>query len=110
MLIAGVIASSVKPLEITGGTLYTSGGYNYRVFTSSGTLGVSGGTLTADILVIAGGGGGGYYNGGGGGAGGLAYYSSQTISSNKTITVGAGAPAPAGYVDSSNGNDSTFQG
>ena len=30
-------------LAVTGGTLYTSGGFNYRVFTANGTLGVSGG-------------------------------------------------------------------
>ena len=56
---------------VTGGTLYTSGGYNYRVFTSNGTLGVSGGTLSCDILVVAGGGGAGWNCAGAGGAGGL---------------------------------------
>ena len=75
---ASQISGHLGP-TVTGGTLYTSGGYNYRVFTGNGTLTVSGGTLTADVLVIAGGGGGGYDDGGGGGAGGLSYQSGRSI-------------------------------
>ena len=66
--ILGITASSSGGAVVTGGTLYTSGGFNYRVFTGNGTLGVSDSTLIADALVIAGGGGGGANWGGGGGA------------------------------------------
>ena len=94
-IVTGIHAGFLPPV-VTGGTLFTSGGFNYRVFTSSGTLGVSGGSISADILVIAGGGGGGLSangtNGatGGGGAGGCLSFTSQTISSNQTVTIGAG--------------------
>ena len=69
--ITTAIQNPVAPVvvTVTGGTLYTSGSYNYRLFTANGTLGVSGGTLTYDCLVVAGGGGGGGGNtnfGGGG--------------------------------------------
>ncbi len=87
--------SSVTPVAptITGGTLITSGGYNYRVFTSNGTLGVSGGTVDFDILAVGGGGGGGF---GGGGAGALVYSPSVSINSNQTVTIGSGGAAQAG--------------
>ncbi len=82
-------------VTVTGGTLYTSGGFNYRVFTANGTLGVAGGAgITADILVIAGGGGGGQAGdrgAGGGGAGGLLGFTSQSLTpANYSITVGSG--------------------
>jgi len=51
----------------TGGTLYTVGGFNYRVFTGNGTLTVSGNVLAADIHVVGAGGGGGCRRAGGGG-------------------------------------------
>lgn len=87
------VGSFTSGIQITGGTLYTSGGYNYRKFTSSGTLGV-GGTTVFDLLIIAGGGaGGGMSFSGGGGAGGLLYLPSQTISSDQVITVGQGGYA-----------------
>ena len=72
-LTAGSLSGAfVPPVPVvTGGTLYTSGGYNYRVFTANGTLGVADATLNCDILCIAGGGSGGKYYPGGGGAGGL---------------------------------------
>ena len=72
MPILGIIASGItksKQVIVTGGTLTTSGGYNYRTFTANGTLGVSNGTLICDVLVVAGGGGGGANVAGGGGAG-----------------------------------------
>ena len=58
--ILGIVASQdyVRGPIVTGGTLFTSGGYNYRLFTASGTLGISGGTLSCDVLCIAGGAGG----------------------------------------------------
>ena len=74
----GLMAAAPKPV-VTGGTLYTSGGFNYRVFTGNGTLTVTGATLTADILLIGGGGGGGAQYGGGGGAGGLCQQDNRSI-------------------------------
>ena len=62
----GIMASSMRGLTVSGGTLFTSGGYNYRTFTAGGTLTVSGGTLACDIIVSAGGAGG---SSGAGGAG-----------------------------------------
>ena len=56
---AGLFGGGLPPITVTGGTLYTSGGYNYRVFTASGSLGVTGGSISADVLVVAGGAGGG---------------------------------------------------
>ena len=51
-----------------------------RVFTSSDSLNVTGGTLISDLLIVAGGGGNpGYYVGGGGGAGGVVNYQSEPI-------------------------------
>ena len=64
-MIANTILALLSPVPsavVTGGTLVTSGGFNYRVFTGNGTLGVTGASLTCDILIIAGGGGGGASN------------------------------------------------
>ena len=92
----GLFGAPVTTATVTGGTLYTSGGYNYRVFTGNGTLGISGASISADILVIGGGGAGAPWGagGGGGGAGGYRYLTSQTLSTNQTVTIGAGG---AGY-------------
>ena len=111
--ITTAIQNPVVPVAVTvtGGTLYTSGSYNYRLFTANGTLGVSGGTLTYDCLVVAGGGGGGGGNinfggGGGGGAGGLLYFSSQTTSGNLAVTIGGGgAGGTTSGTQGSLGND-----
>lgn len=67
-------------VSVNGGVLTSDSTYYYRTFTTNGNLTISGGTLSADILVIGGGGGGGRY-GGGGGAGGIAYYSNQSLGS-----------------------------
>jgi len=48
-LVTGVLSPVSKP-TVTGGTLYTSGGFNYRKFTANGTLGITGGTLVCDPL------------------------------------------------------------
>ena len=82
---------------VTGGTFYTSGGYNYRVFTGNGTLGITGGSVTFDILVIGGGGSGqSRYGGSGGGAGGCRYSTAQTLTAGSyAVTVGAGGAAKA---------------
>jgi hypothetical protein len=94
--IAALYGVTVAGPTVTGGTPYSSGGYNYRVFTANGSLVVSGGSITADILVVAGGGGGGSAGsgrGGGGGAGGLIGFNSQSLSGTYSITIGAGAAA-----------------
>jgi hypothetical protein len=91
-IVAGIFPPRA-PLTVTGGTLYTSGGYNYRVFNANGTLGVTGGSITADIFVVAGGGGGGSdLNGcgGGGGAGGIIGFSAQNLTGSYNVTIGGG--------------------
>ena len=90
---------------VTGGVLAQDATYYYQVFTANGTLAVTNGAITADILVVAGGGGasGGGGTSSGGGAGGLLGFSSQTLSTNSySITVGAGGAGVA------NGSNSQF--
>jgi len=86
----------------SGGTVTYDGLYTVRTFTSSGTLTVSGGTLSADVLVVGGGGAGGNSNGtgsgsggsGGGGAGGLIYQTGASIASGSyAVTIGTGGLA-----------------
>ena len=107
---SGLFGAPLPPVVVTGGTLYTSGGYNYRVFTGNGTLGVSGGTLSCDILIVAGGGGGGRIVAGGGGAGGLVYLASQSISTNQSVTIGAGGAGSttSGYTSGAQGGNTTI--
>ena len=71
-----VAGAGPSPISASGGNQttasgFTSGGYKYHVFTSSGALTVSSGSGDIEFLVVAGGGGGGWGNGGAGGAGGL---------------------------------------
>ena len=60
-------------------------GYQYHVFTQPGSLIVQGGSITADMLLVAGGGGGGggmgshSHGGGAGGAGGIAEVANLTL-------------------------------
>ena len=93
------------PFSASGGTVYTSGGYKYHKFTSSGTLSVTGiaGAPNAEVLMIAGGGGGGrddYAGGrgaGGGGAGGLiAPQTINNMTSSLTIVIGGGGTNSGG--------------
>ena len=95
-------------LTVTGGTKTTSGSYTYHAFTSSTTnFVVTGGTITADVLVIAGGGGAGAYGAGGGGAGGLITISSYSIAvGTYSIVIGGGGNGGA-YGDGI-GTDTTF--
>jgi hypothetical protein len=76
--------------ESTGGTITTSGGYQYHTFTSSGSfLAAASGNI--DILLVGGGGGGGGALGGGGAGAGVLYASSFAISSGTyNIVIGAG--------------------
>tara|TARA_B110000902_G_scaffold3431_1_gene3865 strand:+ start:47 stop:3007 length:2961 start_codon:yes stop_codon:yes gene_type:complete len=90
------------PFSGAGGTTYTSGGYKYHKFTSSGTFAVTS-TGTVEVLMVAGGGGAGrddYAGGrgaGGGGAGGLiAPQTINNLSSNLTIVVGGGGTNSGG--------------
>jgi len=81
----------------SGGTEYTSGGFKYHKFTSTGSLTVS----TAgnfQVLIVAGGGGGGSNSAsGGGGAGGIVHYESIFLPvASYTATIGAGGSAPTG--------------
>jgi hypothetical protein len=113
MNILGILTQpSALPATVSGGTLYTSGGFNYRVFTANGDLVVTGGTLTADLLVIAGGGSGLSRYGGGGGAGGICYKSSSSLSAaTYTITIGAGGARVAVFgVPGNQGVDSSISG
>jgi hypothetical protein len=106
------VSPSVVPV-VTGGTLASDSTYYYRTFTSTGSLGVSLGNLTADVFTLAGGGSGGRgaQGSGGGGAGGLLYTSSMLIEPNTyTCTVGAGAAGGSPIFSMSNGNNSVFSG
>jgi hypothetical protein len=91
---------------VSGGTLTSDATYYYMAFTSSGTLTITGASITADILIVGGGGGGGTSGAnycGGGGAGGLIQVASSVITGNTyTITVGAGGAT------NSNGANSVF--
>ena len=81
-------------VSVSGGTAIPDGDYTIRVFTSPGTLSISGGTLDVEYLVVAGGGAGGAGGGpggGGGGAGGMLSGSGYTLpEADHSITVGDG--------------------
>jgi hypothetical protein len=84
------VARYTANFPITGNdTITTSGGYTIHTFTGAGTLTVSGGSATCDILVVGGGGGASLGTSGGGGGGGYTYMTSQTLTSgswNVTVT------------------------
>lgn len=80
---------AIVPYATGGDTIMTDGTYWYHAFLSSGTF-TPLKSLSCDVLTIAGGGGGAANQGGGGGAGGVYYATSQSFSSSKTVTVGAG--------------------
>jgi hypothetical protein len=91
----------------SGGTVTYDGLYTVRTFTSSGTLTVSGGTLSCDVLVVGGGGAGGWNgsNAGGGGAGGLIYQTGASIASGSyAVTIGTGGLAGQAYASKSAAN------
>ena len=101
------------PMEASGGSTSTSGGYKYHTFTSTGTFTVTtGGNVDALIVAGAGGGGGGGsaingtgLHGGGGGAGGMLTITNTAVASGSyTVTVGAGGGTYQ------NGNNSSFNG
>jgi uncharacterized protein (UPF0333 family) len=88
----GIKAAAPAPKATGGDVITTDGTYWYHAFKNSGvfSLAPAVSSLTANVLVVAGGGGGGTTAGGGGGAGGLRLLTSQTMSSQTTVTVGAG--------------------
>lgn len=83
---------SGSPKAFGGDVVATDGTYWYHAFVSSGRFEPAQ-SLSCDVLTIAGGGGGGWNIGGGGGAGGLVYNANQIISTQQTVTVGAGGAA-----------------
>jgi len=82
-------SASIGVASATGGTIVSSGGFTYHVFTSSGSLVVTGVT-SMNYLVVGGGGGGGDRHGGGGGGGGVLSGSWSASTTTYTVTVGAG--------------------
>ena len=95
--------------SITGGDeQYSSGDYQIHKFTNSGTFTVTGGQITADVLIVAGGGGAAGSCGGGGG-GGLIYRPNMVLSGTTTVTVGIGGTGGASIeVSGSDGGNSVF--
>jgi hypothetical protein len=87
---------AIAPYATGGDTIMTDGTYWYHTFLSSGTFTPQKG-LSCDVLVVAGGGSGagtyGNQSSGGGGAGGFQTFSSQSVSTAQTVTVGAGGAA-----------------
>ena len=85
--------STAAPVAPSGGSISTSGGYRYHVFTGSGTFSAGSATRSIQVMVIGGGGGGGgsstYAGGGGGGEFNLYNLTSQS-NSYYSVTIGAG--------------------
>ena len=91
---------AIVPYATGGDTIMTDGTYWYHAFLSSGTF-TPVKALSCDVLQIAGGGGGNcddvqFWAGGGGGAGGLLGFTSQSIATARTVTVGAGGTGGLG--------------
>jgi len=105
----GALKLTTAPINATatGGNITTNGNYRIHTFTNSGTLEVSSGSLTCDVLVVAGGGGGSSEWGGGGGGGGL-IYTNTAVSSNCSVTVGGGGAKGTGGGGGANGGNSVF--
>jgi hypothetical protein len=82
-------SASIVAASATGGTIVSSGGFTYHVFTSSGSLVVTG-VISMNYLVVGGGGGGGDRHGGGGGGGGVLSGTWSTSTTTYTVTVGVG--------------------
>jgi len=107
----GVSALGTTPTKApkaTGGSIIqTDGTYWYHAFLSSGTF-TPATALSCDVLVVAGGGGGGKYIAGGGGAGGLRAFTSQSISTAQTVTVGGGGAGATTGINGASGSNSVF--
>jgi hypothetical protein len=83
------LSATVSASTSTGGTIVSSGGVTYHVFTSSDSLSVTG-SRSMNYLLVGGGGGGGDRHGGGGGAGGVLSGSWTATTGTYTVTVGLG--------------------
>jgi hypothetical protein len=95
---AGTWPTAPGLINVTGGTITTPGdGYTYHAFTISGTLQITGGFLTCDVLVVGAGGSGSFSrSGGGGGGGGVLYQTNQTIANGSyDVTVAPQTPLAA---------------
>lgn len=97
---------AILPYANGGDIIETDGTYWYHAFLSSGTFTPQKG-ISCDVLVVAGGGGGGSRSGGGGGAGGV-YYTSTSVGTAQTITIGAGGTGGSRSVNGTNGSNSVF--
>ena len=115
--------NTLENYNITGGnSVITAGGYRIHMFTSVGdhefniqsvnkqlenTLGLVGGTIDTEYLVVAGGGAGGTsgYGMGGGGAGGYQEGSVSRGPGSYPVTVGGGGPT-----GQTRGDDSVYSG
>lgn len=105
------IVTPIVPANISGGTEVTEGNYKYHIFKTSGTLTVTAGVDSANVLVVAGGGsGGGVSFHGGGGAGGYIDTTASLTAGSYTITVGAGGSTPATNYQGTNGENSVAFG
>jgi|TARA_Y100000015_G_scaffold34917_1_gene35371 hypothetical protein len=110
----------IPPIEATGGTTNTDGGFKYHIYTvdtPSPTLNLAvtfaPDDATIELLVIGGGGGAAWNNGGGGGAGGIAYAPALPVAAaTYPVTVGTGGTGTNNYLMSGSpqlkGNNSTF--
>jgi hypothetical protein len=100
----------IGAFSATGGTVVTSGGFTYHVFTTSGNFQVVSGSRNIDYIVVAGGGGSGNNNSGGGGAGGFVGVSNVNANvGSYTVTVGGGGASVSAVGNSgSNGSNSSF--
>lgn len=101
-------------MHIEGGkaAYYTEGGTNWtaHIFTSNGTLNVTGSGPVEYLVIAGGGGGGGGHHGGGGGAGGVRIGRTNLAEAAYTITVGAGGSGCRwdGTSEGSNGQPSSI--
>jgi hypothetical protein len=107
---------AIAPKADGGNVIATDGTYWYHAFLSSGSFVPQTG-LSCDVLVVAGGGGGGCdqtagTSAAGGGAGGILYSTGQSLSTQATITIGAGGAGKANTSagSGSNGSNSIFAG
>ena len=113
----GIANADQGAAKATGGIITEDSQYWYHTFGASGAF-IPKQSLTCDVLVVAGGGSGsigksGTYFGPGGGAGQVLAYASQTVSTSKNVTVGAGGAALGSGTLDTNGNNgtvSTFEG
>jgi hypothetical protein len=105
--LAGVLSTQISTPVLTGGTLTSDATYYYRTFTSNGDLGISGGAIACDILVVGAGASGAPY-GGGGGAGGYRSLTSQSLSpATYPVVIGQGGASVPASPTTAAGNSGT---